>query len=279
MACAPGPETGTPAGTALTPVAACWQESIAPLFEVRMELDEQGLVFFPSLELGMDYGFLALIEGLIDDIYNVAKFIPRLAKGRLNYKVSPGFLRPHLSVPEGDQEPRGFCCGSCPRTQLALPTPDTPPSSPEWLLPSQPGFHPLDARPPPAGPPGACAHPFLVCHCLLSLKHRDIVHAQSIRHVRLPGAPTSTHSPATGHTHATQQNTARPGAAGAEGAGGSAPLQGGQRRGVRTAVKQVLGSLHGAIWVRPGMGRCPGRGIQCWFTKLCNDAQTTVSLI
>ncbi|XP_058902457.1 dynein axonemal heavy chain 17 isoform X5 [Kogia breviceps] len=62
-------------------------ESIAPLFEIRMELDEDGLVFNPSLEVGGDRGFLALIGSLVTDIYNAAKLIPRLAKGRMNYKT------------------------------------------------------------------------------------------------------------------------------------------------------------------------------------------------
>ncbi|XP_033038307.1 dynein heavy chain 17, axonemal isoform X2 [Trachypithecus francoisi] len=62
-------------------------ESIAPLFEIRMELDEDGLTFHPSLEVGSEHGFLALIEGLVNDIYNVARLIPRLAKGRMNYKM------------------------------------------------------------------------------------------------------------------------------------------------------------------------------------------------
>ncbi|KAM9208504.1 dynein axonemal heavy chain 17 [Dugong dugon] len=61
--------------------------SVAPLFEVRMELDEDGLTFNPSLEVGSDQGFLALIESLVNDIYNAAKLIPRLAKGRVNYKT------------------------------------------------------------------------------------------------------------------------------------------------------------------------------------------------
>ncbi|XP_058291287.1 dynein axonemal heavy chain 17-like, partial [Hylobates moloch] len=61
-------------------------EGITPLFEVRMELDEDGLTFNPSLEVGSDRGFLALIEGLVSDIYNVARLIPRLAKDRMNYK-------------------------------------------------------------------------------------------------------------------------------------------------------------------------------------------------
>ncbi|XP_005407434.1 PREDICTED: dynein heavy chain 17, axonemal [Chinchilla lanigera] len=62
-------------------------ENIAPLFEISMELNEEGLTFNPSLEIGSDFGFLALIEGLINDIYNVARLIPRLAKGRMNYKT------------------------------------------------------------------------------------------------------------------------------------------------------------------------------------------------
>ncbi|XP_027968229.1 dynein heavy chain 17, axonemal [Eumetopias jubatus] len=62
-------------------------ESVAPLLEVRMELDEDGLVFHPSLEMGADHGFLALIEGLINDIYNAAKLIPRLARGQMSYKA------------------------------------------------------------------------------------------------------------------------------------------------------------------------------------------------
>ncbi|ERE69011.1 dynein heavy chain 17, axonemal [Cricetulus griseus] len=62
-------------------------ESIAPLFEIRMELDEEGLTYNPSLEMGEEGGFLMLIEGLINDLYNVARLIPRLAKGRINYKT------------------------------------------------------------------------------------------------------------------------------------------------------------------------------------------------
>lgn len=61
-----------------------------------MELDEDGLTFRPSLEVGSEHGFLALIEGLVNDIYNVARLIPRLAKGRMNYKVSPGLFWPYL---------------------------------------------------------------------------------------------------------------------------------------------------------------------------------------
>ena len=60
-----------------------------------MELDEDGLTFNPTLEVGSDRGFLALIEGLVNDIYNVARLIPRLVKDRMNYKVSPGLFWPY----------------------------------------------------------------------------------------------------------------------------------------------------------------------------------------
>ncbi|XP_007535628.1 dynein axonemal heavy chain 17 [Erinaceus europaeus] len=61
--------------------------SVAPLFEVHMELENEGLVYNPSLEVGSDHGLLTLIESLVNDIYNVARLIPRLAKGQLNYKA------------------------------------------------------------------------------------------------------------------------------------------------------------------------------------------------
>ncbi|XP_055971730.1 dynein axonemal heavy chain 17 [Sorex fumeus] len=64
-----------------------FHEGIAPLFEVRLELNEDGLTFNPSLEVGADQGFLVLLEGLVNDIYNAAKLIPRLSKGRFNYKT------------------------------------------------------------------------------------------------------------------------------------------------------------------------------------------------
>lgn len=71
-----------------------FQETVAPLFEIRMELDEEGLTYNPSLEMGGEDGFLVLIEGLINDLYNVARLIPRLVKGRINYKVRLGPLPP-----------------------------------------------------------------------------------------------------------------------------------------------------------------------------------------
>ena len=125
-----------------------------------MELDEDGLVFNPSLEVGGDRGFLALIGSLVTDICNAAKLIPRLAKGRMNYKVSLGLVRPHpfpchqllpLTGPECEEEPRGFHSIGFPRTvaRISLSTPEIPSFSPERLLLGRPGFHSPDASPPP----------------------------------------------------------------------------------------------------------------------------------
>lgn len=61
---------------------------MAPLFEVRMELYKDDLRYRPSLEVGADQGFLEVIDNLMNDIYDTAKLIPRLAKQKLSYKVS-----------------------------------------------------------------------------------------------------------------------------------------------------------------------------------------------
>lgn len=65
------------------------QVHIAPLFEVHMELYNDELRYRPSLEVGADQGFLEVVENLMNDIYDTATLIPRLAKGKFSYKVSP----------------------------------------------------------------------------------------------------------------------------------------------------------------------------------------------
>lgn len=113
-----------------------------------MELDEDGLVFHPSLEVGADHGFLTLIEGLINDIYNAAKLIPRLAKGQMSYKVSPGSLAPaafltqqcpvsyllNADGSECEEPPRGVYQVLRTPNRVSLPTPEIPPFFPDWLL-------------------------------------------------------------------------------------------------------------------------------------------------
>ncbi|XP_015272477.1 PREDICTED: dynein heavy chain 17, axonemal [Gekko japonicus] len=60
---------------------------IAPLFEVHMELYKDDLRYRPSLEVGADQGFLEVVENLMNDIYDTATLIPRLAKGKLSYRT------------------------------------------------------------------------------------------------------------------------------------------------------------------------------------------------
>lgn len=67
----------------------CFQANVAPLFEVRMELYKDDLRYRPSLEVGAEHGFLEMVENLMNDIYDTAKLISRLAEGKLSYKVSP----------------------------------------------------------------------------------------------------------------------------------------------------------------------------------------------
>lgn len=65
------------------------QANVAPLFEVRLELYRDDLRYHPSLEVGAENGFLELVESLTNDIYEAARFIPRLAHGKQSYKVRP----------------------------------------------------------------------------------------------------------------------------------------------------------------------------------------------
>ncbi|XP_039201063.1 dynein heavy chain 17, axonemal isoform X2 [Crotalus tigris] len=61
--------------------------NVAPLFEVRMELYKDDLRYRPSLEVGAEQGFLEMVENLMNDIYDTAKLIPRLAEGKFSYKT------------------------------------------------------------------------------------------------------------------------------------------------------------------------------------------------
>ena len=58
-----------------------------PLMEVKLELQSPDMVFEPSLDQGMDEGFVTLVENLLEDIFNFASLVPRIAthKGVANY--------------------------------------------------------------------------------------------------------------------------------------------------------------------------------------------------
>lgn len=147
---------------------------MAPLFEVRMELDEVGLVFHPSLEMGTDNSLLMLIESLVNDIYNAAKLIPRPAKGQMSYKVSlgpqvpgSGLPRPTVCLTLGcavthSSNAQGCECGKqpggvsrVPRGTSCFPPPsENPAVLPGVASPRSAGLHPRCSRgvPPPPCP-------------------------------------------------------------------------------------------------------------------------------
>ncbi|NXJ83957.1 DYH17 protein, partial [Trogon melanurus] len=62
--------------------------SVAPLFEVRMELCDRRVQYCPSLDERGDNNFLSLVEGLLGDIYMSASCIPRLLEGKPSYKTA-----------------------------------------------------------------------------------------------------------------------------------------------------------------------------------------------
>uniref|UniRef100_A0A670I2K3 Dynein axonemal heavy chain 17 n=1 Tax=Podarcis muralis TaxID=64176 RepID=A0A670I2K3_PODMU len=82
--------------------------AVAPLFEVRMELYKDELRYRPSLEVGAEEGFFELVENLMNDIYDTAKLIPRLAKGKSSYKVGLGPPRGEASVGARLTTPNSF---------------------------------------------------------------------------------------------------------------------------------------------------------------------------
>lgn len=57
-------------------------KNLAPLFEVQLELQDPEIVFMPPLDLDEPDGFITIIEELIGDILDMAKLIPRVARGR-----------------------------------------------------------------------------------------------------------------------------------------------------------------------------------------------------
>ncbi|XP_037911922.1 dynein beta chain, ciliary-like [Hermetia illucens] len=68
----------------------------APIFEVKMELQEPAVVYIPNIDPQSNDGFLALIENIIKDMYNMSDMIPRVAQA---FDVDNP-----LSQPEGPEE-------------------------------------------------------------------------------------------------------------------------------------------------------------------------------
>ncbi|NXG62204.1 DYH17 protein, partial [Hemiprocne comata] len=64
------------------------EATVAPLFEVHMELRDGRVQFRPSLEVTDDESFLKLVESLLHDIFGAAACVPRLLEGKLSYKTT-----------------------------------------------------------------------------------------------------------------------------------------------------------------------------------------------
>lgn len=64
--------------------------SIAPLFEACLELHEPDLVFTPSLDSTVEGNFCSIIQGIIEEIIELSKLMPRICdkKGANDYFVS-----------------------------------------------------------------------------------------------------------------------------------------------------------------------------------------------
>ncbi|KAJ1128920.1 hypothetical protein NDU88_007292 [Pleurodeles waltl] len=63
------------------------ENNASPLFEVHLELQLAESVYRPPLGFGVQDGFVTLIDNLLSDVYNAAKFVPRLAKEKRSYNI------------------------------------------------------------------------------------------------------------------------------------------------------------------------------------------------
>jgi len=64
--------------------------SNAPLFEACLELHEPDLVFIPSLDSNTEGNFCSIIQGIIEEIIELSKLMPRICdkKNASDYFVS-----------------------------------------------------------------------------------------------------------------------------------------------------------------------------------------------
>ena len=59
-----------------------------PFMEVKLELQSPDMVFNPTLDQDASHGYVALVEGLLDDAFKFASLVPRIAphRGSDNYQ-------------------------------------------------------------------------------------------------------------------------------------------------------------------------------------------------
>lgn len=62
----------------------------APLFEACLELHEPDLVFTPSLDSSVEGNFCSILQGIIDEIIELSKLMPRICSQKIasDYFVS-----------------------------------------------------------------------------------------------------------------------------------------------------------------------------------------------
>lgn len=96
-----GARGGMGMGTAATQGADLFQDNVAPLFEVHMDLCDSRVGYRPSLEMLDDNSFLELVETLLSDIYGSTECMPRLLEGKLSYKVGPWPVSKDAAVAPG----------------------------------------------------------------------------------------------------------------------------------------------------------------------------------
>ncbi|KAL5283455.1 hypothetical protein ACFFRR_005999, partial [Megaselia abdita] len=63
-----------------------------PLFEIKLELSEDKILFSPTIEPNDDSNFQKLILNLIDDIYKMGHHVPRVSEGRETVSDLVGLL-------------------------------------------------------------------------------------------------------------------------------------------------------------------------------------------
>lgn len=97
----PGARGGMGTGTAATQGADLFQDNVAPLFEVHMDLCDSRVGFRPSLEMLDDNSFLELVENLLSDIYGATECMPLLLEGKLSYKVGAWQVSEDAAVSPG----------------------------------------------------------------------------------------------------------------------------------------------------------------------------------
>lgn len=53
-----------------------------PLFELKLELSDDKILFSPTIEPTDESNFQKLIQNLIDDIYKMGHHVPRVSEGK-----------------------------------------------------------------------------------------------------------------------------------------------------------------------------------------------------